>query len=58
MRVLVISAHPDDEVIGAGGTIARHVANGDEVYWCVVTQGYSPWRSAAELAQESTRRSR
>lgn len=51
MRVLVISAHPDDEVIGAGGTIARHVANGDEVYWCVVTQGYSPWRSAAELAQ-------
>jgi len=51
MRVLVISAHPDDEVIGAGGTIARHVTNGDEVYWCVVTQGYSPWRSAAELAQ-------
>lgn len=42
MRVLVIAAHPDDETIGAGGTIARHVAHGDEVYWCVVTQGYSP----------------
>lgn len=42
MKVLVISAHPDDEVIGAGGTIARHVDNGDEVYWCVVTEGYSP----------------
>lgn len=42
MRVLVISAHPDDEVIGAGGTLARHVAHGDEVYWCVVTQGYDP----------------
>ncbi len=51
MRILVISAHPDDEVIGAGGTIARHVANGDEVYWCVVTQGYRPLRSEPELAE-------
>jgi LmbE family N-acetylglucosaminyl deacetylase len=42
MRVLVISPHPDDEVIGAGGTIARHVANGDEASLCIVTQGYSP----------------
>ena len=42
MRVLAISAHPDDETIGAGGTLARHVAEGDEVFWCVVTQGYNP----------------
>lgn len=42
MKVLIISAHPDDETIGAGGTIARHIANGDQVYWCVVTEGYTP----------------
>ncbi len=42
MRVLAISAHPDDETIGAGGTLARHVAEGDEIFWCVVTQGYNP----------------
>ncbi len=42
MRILVISAHPDDETIGAGGTILRHVAEGHEVFWCIVTQGYSP----------------
>ena len=50
MRVLVIAAHPDDETIGAGGTIARHVAHGDEVYWCIVTQGYSPPWSEETLA--------
>lgn len=36
MRILVIAAHMDDEVLGAGGTIARHVALGDEVHVCCV----------------------
>jgi LmbE family N-acetylglucosaminyl deacetylase len=30
-RVLVLGAHPDDELLGPGGTIARHTALGDEV---------------------------
>ena len=39
MKVLVIAPHPDDEVIGMGGTIAKRAAAGDEVYVCVVTRG-------------------
>lgn len=39
MRVLVIAPHNDDEVLGVGGTIAKHVANGDEVTVCEVTSG-------------------
>ena len=36
-KVLVIAVHPDDETLGCGGTILKHLAYGDEVYWLVVT---------------------
>jgi len=35
--VLVIAPHPDDETLGCGGTILRHVEQGDTVYWLIVT---------------------
>ena len=41
-KVLVIAPHPDDEVLGCGGTIARYTKNGDDVYLCVVTKAYTP----------------
>lgn len=38
-KVLVIVAHPDDEVLGMGGTIAKYVSSGVEVALLVVTDG-------------------
>ncbi|WP_276382072.1 PIG-L deacetylase family protein [Flavobacterium sp. H4147] len=48
-NIIVVSAHPDDETLGAGGTILKHVNNGDHVYWLIVTnvfenQGFSKER--------------
>lgn len=42
MKVLVIAPHPDDEIIGVGGTIAKRTQAGDKVYVCVVTKGQEP----------------
>lgn len=39
MVVLVIAAHPDDEVYGMGGTIAKLTAEGNEVHVLIVTDG-------------------
>lgn len=42
MTVLVIAPHPDDEIIGVGGTIAKRALNGDDIYVCIVTRGCEP----------------
>lgn len=36
-KILVISAHPDDETLGAGGTLLRHSKQGDDITWLIVT---------------------
>jgi N-acetylglucosamine malate deacetylase 1 len=37
MRTLVISPHPDDEILGCGGTLLRRAAEGAELAWLIVT---------------------
>ena len=39
MKVLVVAAHPDDEVLGCGGTMAGHAAAGDSVSVLILGEG-------------------
>ena len=48
MIVLIVAAHPDDEVLGCGGTIARHVAEGDDVNILIVAEGATSRRDEDE----------
>ena len=42
MNVLVFAPHPDDDVLGCGGTLSRYAAEGHDVYVCIMTSGFPP----------------
>ena len=39
MSILVVAAHPDDEVLGCGGTIARWAKDGREIHIGILGEG-------------------
>ena len=45
-KVVIVSAHPDDEALGVGGTLLKYKKQGYLIYWIIAThvfesQGYS-----------------
>ena len=47
MKTLVVAPHPDDEVLGVGGTLLRKKAEGGTIGWLIMTSmnvesGWSP----------------
>ncbi len=38
-RILIVAAHPDDEILGCGGTVARMIKEGDEAVTLILGEG-------------------
>src|SRR5579864_3851548 len=45
LRLMCILAHPDDESLGFGGTLAKYAAEGVETYLLTATRGERGWPS-------------
>jgi len=54
-KVMVIAVHPDDETLGCGGTLLKHLHAGDEVHWLI---GTSMKKGKAFSGAEVSRRGR
>lgn len=53
MRTLVIAAHPDDEILGCGGTISKLAVQGHEVHIAILGEGITSRYKEREQAEES-----
>ena len=53
MRVLAIAAHPDDETLGCGGTLLKHYAAGDSLFWLIATEAHPPYWSLETIERKS-----
>jgi LmbE family N-acetylglucosaminyl deacetylase len=47
--ILIVAAHADDEVLGCGGTIRRHVAEGDKVHLVIMADGVNARTTATSV---------
>jgi LmbE family N-acetylglucosaminyl deacetylase len=48
MNILIIAAHPDDEILGMGGTILKHAKNGDKIRTIYLATGITSRRSSGQ----------
>lgn len=62
-NILILSPHPDDDVFGCGGTIIKHIKNGDKVnisYFCDGSHGTRDGKrdlSLIKTRQQETKKS-
>lgn len=52
-KILVVAAHPDDEILGVGGTVVKHIQNGDTVFALILGEGIMSRASAKKKEMES-----
>jgi LmbE family N-acetylglucosaminyl deacetylase len=55
VRILAVAAHPDDETLGAGGTLALHADRGDETYAMILADGVTSRHGEVERQERCAR---
>jgi LmbE family N-acetylglucosaminyl deacetylase len=53
-NILVFSPHPDDETLGVGGTIAKKIADGFQVYVIIITDGRNAFSEVFNIQSHPT----
>ena len=53
MGILIIAAHPDDEILGCGGTMARLVKEGHEIFIAILGEGVTSRHDSRDVASHS-----
>ena len=56
LDILVFGAHPDDAELGAGGTIAKEIANGKKIGIVDLTRGELGTRGSAEIRDKEAKK--
>jgi len=49
LHILVIAAHPDDEVLGMGATIKKLSEKGNQIHLCIISEGASAQYSDSKM---------
>jgi LmbE family N-acetylglucosaminyl deacetylase len=56
LRILAVGAHPDDETLGAGGTLALHAGRGDDTFVMILADGVTSRHNEVALQERCARR--
>ena len=48
-NVVVVAPHPDDETLGCGGTLLRHMEAGDKITWMIMTSMHLEHYTASQI---------
>jgi len=51
-KILVVAAHPDDEILGCGGTLIKEIEEGNEVYCIILGKGMASRDTYTEADKE------